>query len=244
MAVVPLSSTQRRMWFAQTLFPDEGAYNMPVGLRIDGPLDVGALCRSLGKLVERHAILRTRCGHGADGELIQLIGDAADFTLSVVDIDVDASGRLEDAVHTRTREIVDRPFDLALENPVRAELLRASAHTHFLILVLHHVAADEITWDLLFADLSGQYAFETGQSGSAPTAPDLEYADYAVWEQQRLRRGDLDGQLQYWVDRFTPSAGHCWLSGYGAVFRATRHNQWSVPACFAGCRCRRTARSC
>ncbi|MDM2022684.1 condensation domain-containing protein [Mycobacteroides abscessus] len=82
------------MWFAQTLFPDEGAYNMPVGLRIDGPLDVGALCRSLGKLVERHAILRTRCGHGADGELIQLIGDAADFTLSVVDIDVDASGRL------------------------------------------------------------------------------------------------------------------------------------------------------
>lgn len=205
MAVVPLSSTQRRMWFAQTLFPDEGAYNMPVGLRIDGPLDVGALCRSLGKLVERHAILRTRCGHGADGELIQLIGDAADFTLSVVDIDVDASGRLEDAVHTRTREIVDRPFDLALENPVRAELLRASAHTHFLILVLHHVAADEITWDLLFADLSGQYAFETGQSGSAPTAPDLEYADYAVWEQQRLRRGDLDGQLQYWVDRFTPA---------------------------------------
>lgn len=126
---------------------------------------------------------------------------------------------------------------------MRAELLRASAHTHFLILVLHHVAADEITWDLLFADLSGQYAFETGQSGSAPTAPDLEYADYAVWEQQRLRRGDLDGQLQYWVDRFTPAPPLL-------AFRLRRSLQGNAAqpvvgaACFAGCRCRRTARSC
>ncbi|MCV7307653.1 non-ribosomal peptide synthetase [Mycobacteroides immunogenum] len=204
LAAVPLSSTQRRMWFAQAIFPDDGAYNMPVGLRIEGALDLGALRRSVVRLIFRHAILRTRYGHGSDGELTQLIAPAEDIEFPVVDIDAVSSAALEGTVQAIAREIIDRPFDLASEPPVRVELLRASSHVHFLILVLHHVAADEVTWDLLFADLSAQYAFETGQSGAAPMTPDIEYADYAVWEQQRLLRGDLDGQLQYWVDRLTP----------------------------------------
>lgn len=204
MAVIPLSSTQRRMWFAQALFPDDGAYNMPVGLRIDGPLDLGSLRRSMSRVVDRHAILRTRYSHGSDGELIQLIEQAEDIKLPVVDIGAESSMTVDDAARAFAREIIDRPFDLASEPPLRIELVRASAHTHFLMLVLHHIAADETTWDLLFADLSAQYAFETGQSGSAPTTPDIEYADYAVWEQQRLERGGLDDQLRYWVDRLTP----------------------------------------
>ncbi|MFD6198553.1 amino acid adenylation domain-containing protein [Mycobacteriaceae bacterium NPDC060252] len=204
MAVVPLSSTQRRMWFAQALFPDDTAYNMLVGLRIDGPLDLGSLRTSVVRLFDRHAILRTRYGHDSDGELIQLIEQTGDIALSVVDIDDKASATLEEAVGTLAREIADRPFDLASDPPLRVELLRVSAQVHVLILVLHHIAADEITWDLLFADLSAQYAFETGQMGTAPATPDLEYADYAVWEQQRLQHGHLDSQLQYWVDRLTP----------------------------------------
>ncbi|MGH3956240.1 MAG: non-ribosomal peptide synthetase [Mycobacterium sp.] len=204
MAVVPLSSTQRRMWFAQALFPDDTAYNMLVGLRIDGPLDLGSLRTSVVRLFDRHAILRTRYGHDSDGELIQLIEQTGDIALSVVDIDDKASATLEEAVGALAREIADRPFDLASDPPLRVQLLRVSAHVHVLILVLHHIAADEITWDLLFADLSAQYAFETGQMGTAPATPDLEYADYAVWEQQRLQHGYLDSQLQYWVDRLTP----------------------------------------
>lgn len=204
MAVVPLSSTQRRMWFAQALFPDDSAYNMLVGLRIDGPLDLGSLRMSVARLFDRHAILRTRYGNGPDGELIQLIEQTADVTLSITDIDVKASATLEETVETHAREIADRPFDLASEPPLRVAVLRVGLHVHVLILVLHHIAADEVTWDLLFADLSAQYAFEIGQIGTAPTTPDLEYADYAVWEQQRLQSGHLDSQLQYWVDRLTP----------------------------------------
>ncbi|MBV0920585.1 non-ribosomal peptide synthetase [Mycobacteroides chelonae] len=203
-AVVPLSSTQRRMWFAQALFPEGTAYNMLVGLRIDGPLDLDSLRTSVIRLFGRHAILRTRYTHGPDGELIQLIEQTGDIALSVVDIDDKASATLEDAIAALAREIADRPFDLASDPPLRVELLRVSAHVHVLILVLHHIAADEITWDLLFADLSAQYAFETGQTGAAPAAPGLEYADYAVWEQQRLQHGHLDNQLKYWVDRLTP----------------------------------------
>ncbi|MGH3724942.1 MAG: non-ribosomal peptide synthetase [Mycobacterium sp.] len=204
MAVVPLSSTQRRMWFAQALFPEDTAYNMLVGLRIDGPLDLGSLRTSVVRLFDRHAILRTRYGHGPDGELIQLIEQTGDITLSVVDIDAEASSTPEEAVETVAREIADRPFDLASDPPLRVELLSVAAHVHVLVLVLHHIAADEVTWDLLFADLSAQYAFETGQIDTVPTTPGLEYADYAVWEQERLQRGHLDGQLQYWVDQLTP----------------------------------------
>ncbi|ADG98875.1 amino acid adenylation domain protein [Segniliparus rotundus DSM 44985] len=204
MAQTPLSSTQQRMWFAQALFPEDTSYNMLVGLRIDGPLDLDALRASVAGLYDRHTILRTRYHSGPGGEVVQLIEQSHEVAVPVVDLGDTSSASLEEAAEALARETSGRPFDLAADPPLRAVLVRASAHEHALILVLHHIAADEVTWDLLFADLSAQYAHKTGRADSLPAPPALEYADYAVWEQERLQRGDLDAQLEYWTDQFTP----------------------------------------
>ncbi|MGW4848638.1 condensation domain-containing protein [Nocardia brasiliensis] len=62
--VIPLSSTQRRMWFAQALFPDDASHNMVVGLRIDGPLALHSLRAGLIGLFDRHSVLRARYRRG------------------------------------------------------------------------------------------------------------------------------------------------------------------------------------
>src|SRR5215211_7303280 len=47
----PLSFAQQRLWFLDQLAPGNVAYNMPAALRMDGPLDVAALQRSLEAIV-------------------------------------------------------------------------------------------------------------------------------------------------------------------------------------------------
>ena len=54
-----LSFGQQRIWFLDRLGVGAQAYNVPTALRVKGKLDGAALERSLNRIVERHAILRT-----------------------------------------------------------------------------------------------------------------------------------------------------------------------------------------
>ncbi|MGW7793208.1 non-ribosomal peptide synthetase, partial [Streptomyces tricolor] len=56
---LPLSSSQRRLWFLDRLTPDSGFWNVAMGVRARGPLDVDALGRALSLVVSRHEVLRT-----------------------------------------------------------------------------------------------------------------------------------------------------------------------------------------
>ncbi len=55
----PLSFTQERMWLIHSLAPENSAYNMPIGQRLRGPLDVRALESAFNELRRRHETLRS-----------------------------------------------------------------------------------------------------------------------------------------------------------------------------------------
>ncbi len=56
---LPLSFAQQRLWFLDQLEPVSPMYNIPVALRLAGPLDAAALARSFAEIVRRHEALRT-----------------------------------------------------------------------------------------------------------------------------------------------------------------------------------------
>ena len=184
---VSLSYAQERLWFLDQLGLVGAAYNMPMALRLEGNLNVGALERSFAELVRRHENLRTRFGV-QDGVPHQLIEPLAPFELHRADLShvVDPKQREQQLREWVQREQLHR-FDLCEGPLLRVVLVRMSAREHVLLLTMHHIVSDGWSLGVLNRELGALYgAYSRGQSPSWPELP-VQYADYAIWQRQWLQ---------------------------------------------------------
>src|SRR5262249_23276261 len=53
------SFAQQRLWFLDQFAPGSPVYNIPIAIRMAGPLDIVVLQRSLDSIMRRHETLRT-----------------------------------------------------------------------------------------------------------------------------------------------------------------------------------------
>ncbi|MEM8964321.1 MAG: amino acid adenylation domain-containing protein, partial [Acidobacteriota bacterium] len=81
---LPASFAQTRLWFLDQLEPGSSVYNLPLGARLRGVLDVDRLARALDRLVSRHESLRTGFDNVA-GQPVQVIHAEAKLDLAVHD---------------------------------------------------------------------------------------------------------------------------------------------------------------
>ena len=196
-AAPPLSFAQQRLWFLDQLEPGRSDYNIPVGYRLHGLLDVTALEQSLNEIVGRHEVLRTSFTT-VDDEPVQVISAAASARLAVVELEDLAGPEAEREVERLVSAEAGHAFDLSKGPLIRATLFRLAEADHVFLLTLHHIVADGWSMDVLFGELSRLYeAFSLGKPVSLPELP-IQYADYAVWQRQCLQGEDLETQLGYW----------------------------------------------
>jgi amino acid adenylation domain-containing protein len=197
---LPLSSAQERLWFIHRLYPSSAAYNLPVFLRLSGALHLRALERTLGEVVRRHEALRTTFAE-ADGAPVQVIAPFDGSSLPVEDLSALEPDRREAEAARRMEAEAARPFDLSMGPLFRAALLRLDAEEHVLLLCIHHVAADGWSVGVLLREVSALYgAYRAGGESPLPE-PEVQYADHAVWERERLRDEALESDLAYWRAR-------------------------------------------
>lgn len=196
---IPLSFAQRRLWFLHCLEGPSPTYNIPVAVRLSGELDQGLLKAALYDLVRRHESLRTIFPE-SQGTSYQHILDAdrACPELHVTEI---AEKELSD----RLAEAVRYSFDLAAEPAFRAELFVIGPDEYVLLLLVHHIVGDGWSLTPLTRDLGTAYAARChGRSPEwAPLA--VQYADYALWQQELLGNEDdpnslIAGQLAFWKE--------------------------------------------
>ncbi|MET3381408.1 amino acid adenylation domain-containing protein [Variovorax paradoxus] len=196
----PLSFAQRRQWFLWKLDPARTAYHLSGGLVLTGQLDTEALRASMQALVDRHESLRTVFREEGDGEAEQVILEALTVELPCIDLStLDAEAR-EAAIQHEVRSIRTEPFDLTRGPLMRTVLLKTGAQTHRLLVVMHHIVSDGWSVQLTLDELAAQYAARVQGQPAAQPALTVQYADYAVWQNQWLDGGEGERQLAWWRD--------------------------------------------
>lgn len=194
-APLPLSFAQQRLWFLETLTPGSSLFNTPLVLQLTGQLDEAALAQACRSLVQRHESLRTTFT-AVSGTPQQIIHDSWPVTL---DKKVVAADELDGVLHTA----VQHPFDLEKGPLLRFHLLRVSPNEHILLLVFHHMVFDGWSAGIVMAELVELYdAIDRKRPPDLPELP-IQYADYALWQQDWLVGDSLQTQLDYWQSQLT-----------------------------------------
>jgi amino acid adenylation domain-containing protein/non-ribosomal peptide synthase protein (TIGR01720 family) len=197
-AQIPLSFAQRRLWFLDRLEGPNSTYNIPVAVRLSGPLDCAALEGALADVVGRHESLRTVFVE-SQGVAYQQILEAgiARPELAIRSIDEAA---LAEALRLAARQ----SFELGTEIPLRAWLFVLGQTEHVLLLVLHHIAADGWSLGPLARDLSRAYGARCQNKAPELKPLGVQYADYTLWQRQLLGaetdpQSPMGRQIAFWT---------------------------------------------
>ncbi|MFC8194076.1 condensation domain-containing protein [Streptomyces sp. NPDC057298] len=195
----PATAAQRRLWAAEQLTEGSGEYNVPVALRLHGPLDTPALLRALHALLTRHESLRSTFDVGQGGALRWAARAPEEFPVRQRDFSREADPVA--AAIGFADDLAWRPFDLGRE-VLRIGLLRLADDDHLLVCVGHHVVFDDWSVAVLFRELEVLYALAVRGAALSKVLPTLTYGytDLSLDERRNLTRGRLDDQLAYWRD--------------------------------------------
>ncbi|CAN5851142.1 hypothetical protein BH11PSE3_BH11PSE3_20340 [soil metagenome] len=201
----PCTLLQQGLW---TRHQKQGPHGLNVAMRwlVSGRLSHATAQRALASLVQRYEILRTSFRE-VEGRLVQLVWPTCAFALH----DIDLSTLTDDARAARAEEIARHearaPMDPERAPLLRATLLRLAPDRAVLLLTLHGMVADGWSTGLLIAEFRA--AARAIDGGGSPDAaePELQFADYALWEKELLASDALDEARAFWRRQLRGVAG-------------------------------------
>lgn len=193
----PLSFAQERLWFLAQMEPDNPFYNMAGVVQLQGNLNIPALGQALNEVVRRHEALRTSF-RIIDNEVRQVINDSAAISVGHIDLTGLSALRQQGVVKTLEMQEAQRVFDLEQTPLLRAVLVKLGDGRYALLMTLHHIVSDEWSLRLFIKEVGAGYeTFKSGKPSSEPELP-IQYADFAIWQRQRLHGELHDRQIAYW----------------------------------------------
>ncbi|MCC5608943.1 amino acid adenylation domain-containing protein [Nostoc sp. CHAB 5834] len=194
---IPLSFSQQRLWFIDQLYQGSSFYHVTNALHLTGMLNVTAIQQSLNEIVRRHEAWRTNF-ITIDQQPVQVILPQLTWELLIINIEHLSNKDWEVEVKQIAIKEAQKPFNLATKPLVRATLLRLSEVEHILLLTIHHIVTDGWSMGVFAQELVTLYAaFSTGQFIPLAELP-IQYADFTIWQRDRLQGELLKTQLNYW----------------------------------------------
>ncbi|MEL7405447.1 MAG: 4-hydroxyphenylpyruvate dioxygenase [Cyanobacteria bacterium J06558_2] len=194
---IPLSLTQKRLWFLYQLEPNSSAYNIPLALEIKGELQIKALKGAIVEIVRRHQILRTNF-QLIDNIPTQVVHPTRDISLKVIDLRSLSTSQRSNELSDLMQTEIKRPFELTQEALLRTTLFQQTTSTQILLVTIHHIVADAWSLEIFTKELSSIYtAIVNGQPSPLPELS-IQYCDFAHWQREYLKGEIYQTQLDYW----------------------------------------------
>ena len=202
----PVSIVQERMLRMERKLPGLPQFNLPFAYRLQGPLNVPALKRSLGGIARRHASLRTAFTWRDEVPIAVVTPDVNVESILIVRNLATRSGaksaRAKELLLTRAKleaqQAALEPIDTTHAPLLRAYLFRLDAKDHVLLLVVHDIIIDGWSMVIFMEELSELYSASI--SGRKAELPELElqFSEFALWQRQWCTSAAANRQYAYW----------------------------------------------
>jgi acyl transferase domain-containing protein/acyl carrier protein len=188
-----LSSPQKRLYILQQLDRGSVAYNDNYVITLEGRFEPTRLKQAFQSLIRRHEILRTAFILSNE-KPVQVVYELVDFRLEFETGSDNSASPLEHFKERIARFV--RPFDLARAPLLRVRMITNSELKYILLLDMHHIITDGVSYDILVRELMAVY----GGNTLAPLP--IQYKDYALWSEKLHRSSTLRQQELFWLKQF------------------------------------------
>lgn len=191
-----LSFAQQRLLFLQQLEGPSPAYNVPLAVRVRGPLDLDTVRAALDALQQRHDSLRT-CFREVDGQFERVMVNDAPIPLHTIILPPCLEKDREMAISRIVNEEARRTFDMSVAPLARVTCIVVGPQDSVLLITLHHVIADGWSLDVLQKQFWSIYT--SIGTGCPLTTVSGSYVSYVRWQQGWLRSADYRTQKKFWM---------------------------------------------
>lgn len=188
------SSAQKRLYIINQYEGIGTGYNMPAAVEIEGDLDYQRLEETFNKLIERHESLRTSFGV-FEGEVVQIVHPEAKLNIDYISETEYIEKIGGSGVDKAIKDFV-RPFDLEKAPLMRVGLVRTEEKRHVLMVDMHHIISDGMSMNILIEEFA--YLYE----GRSLPELKIQYKDFAVWQNELFKNGEVKKQGEYWKSVF------------------------------------------
>ena len=167
----PATVSQQQLYLLSQMKGIGTAYNIPLCIAFEGPLDHKRLSTALLALLDRNEALRTSFVI-KDGRCMQRIAESSYMKLDFSQTDSDDPAEFASGF--------SRPFDLARSPLMHARLVAHTDGRHWLLLDFHHIVFDGVSTGIYLRELFALYKGETLEP-----LP-IQQKDVAAWEADRV----------------------------------------------------------
>ncbi|KAA1242927.1 non-ribosomal peptide synthetase/type I polyketide synthase [Aquimarina sp. RZ0] len=191
---IPLSYAQERLWFLDQL-SGSGEYHIFTTLKLSGEPKVSLIEKTILQIIQRHEVLRSVVKMDQKGEVYQEVLNVNSFLLNHIKLEKGAD------LDKSFKQVIFAPFDLSTDLMIRVALVTSYENQHYLILSVHHIAADGWSETLILGEFIKRYECLLNNTQPSLHEQEFQYADYSVWQREYLQGEVLDKMLAYWEEQ-------------------------------------------
>ncbi len=197
-----LTELQTRLWLNHEINPQRIDQNMHLGLALQGNVNIPALNHAVSQLLDRHQILKMVVkNHG--GHPILKMAQPEVQVLRIYPMRKES----EDEPLPATMEIVEQlkrtPFDLLSGPLFRLSLIEQTNDYNLLFIQSHHIVFDGMSKRIVLKELFHFYAAAESNKLTQLNELAFQFNDYAEWQKNTKNSDDIEGQHQFWNQKFS-----------------------------------------
>ncbi len=208
----PMHPTPIQSWFFEQRFADPNHWNQAFLLELPAAIDLDQLQQALALVVAHHDALRLRLSWQEGQPALHHDPDASAQSITSIDLsEVGPEGHAERI--ELEASAAQSQLDLERGPLLAAVYFRRGAAPGRLLLAVHHLAVDGVSWRIIIEDLEA--AYQSLRAGATVELPprSASFQDWAQALRDYAADTELDGSLARWceieaADAGLPDGGH------------------------------------